>query len=64
MRLAVIGIAIGAACSFGLAHLLESFLFGVKPLDPLVFTLARRFWPLLRYSRSGFPPAAPRASIR
>jgi len=40
MRLAVIGIAIGVACSFGLAHLLESFLFGVKPLDPLVFTLA------------------------
>jgi putative ABC transport system permease protein len=40
MRLAVVGIAIGVACSFGLAHLLESFLFDVKPLDPVVFTLA------------------------
>ena len=40
MRLAVVGIVIGLASSFGLTRLLSSFLFGVKPLDPLVFTLA------------------------
>jgi putative ABC transport system permease protein len=40
MRLAIVGIAIGIACSFGLTRLLATFLFGVKPLDPLVFTLA------------------------
>jgi putative ABC transport system permease protein len=39
MRLAVIGIAIGVASSFGLTQLLASFLFGVKPWDPLAFTL-------------------------
>lgn len=39
MRLAAIGIAIGIASSFGLTRLLSSFLFGVKPLDPLVFSL-------------------------
>jgi predicted permease len=40
MRLAVAGIVIGLASSFGLTRLLSSFLFGVKPWDPLVFTLA------------------------
>jgi putative ABC transport system permease protein len=40
MRLAAIGIIIGIASSLGLARLLADFLFGVKPLDPLVFTLA------------------------
>jgi len=37
MRLALIGVAIGTAASFGLTRLLASFLFGVKPGDPLVF---------------------------
>jgi predicted permease len=40
MRLAAVGIAIGIGASFGLTRLLAGFLFGVKPLDPLVFTLA------------------------
>jgi putative ABC transport system permease protein len=40
MRLAVLGIGVGMACSFGLTRLLNSFLFGVKPWDPLVFTIA------------------------
>ena len=40
MRLAVIGIAIGIVSSFGLTRLLSSFLFGVKPWDPLAFSLA------------------------
>jgi putative ABC transport system permease protein len=39
MRLAAIGIAIGIATSFGLTRLLASFLFAVKPWDPLVFAL-------------------------
>ncbi|HTR35742.1 MAG TPA: ABC transporter permease [Bryobacteraceae bacterium] len=40
MRLAALGIAIGLASSFGLSRLIASFLFGVKPHDPLAFTLA------------------------
>jgi len=39
MRLAGVGIAIGFASSLGLTRLLADFLFGVKPWDPLVFTL-------------------------
>jgi putative ABC transport system permease protein len=37
MRLAGIGLALGLAAAFGLARLIESFLFGVKVWDPLVF---------------------------
>lgn len=38
MRLALIGVTIGIAAAFGLTRLLASFLFGVQPRDPLVFT--------------------------
>jgi ABC-type antimicrobial peptide transport system permease subunit len=37
MLLAFIGIAIGLAAAYGLTRLLTAFLFGVKPVDPLVF---------------------------
>ena len=37
MRLALIGVALGIAASFGLTRLLASFLFGVQALDPVVF---------------------------
>jgi putative ABC transport system permease protein len=37
MRLAVMGVAIGLAAAWGLARLMESLLFGVKPRDPMVF---------------------------
>ena len=37
MRLAMAGIAIGIAAAFGLTRLMATFLFGVKPWDPLVF---------------------------
>jgi putative ABC transport system permease protein len=37
MRLALIGIAVGVAASFGLTRFISSFLFGVKAWDPLVF---------------------------
>ena len=40
MRLAAVGIAVGIAASFGLTRLLASVLYGVKPLDPVVFALA------------------------
>jgi putative ABC transport system permease protein len=39
MRLALIGVALGLAAAFGLARLIASFLFGVKPRDPVAFTL-------------------------
>lgn len=37
MLLAFIGIALGLASAYGLTRLLTAFLFGVKPVDPLVF---------------------------
>ncbi len=36
-RLAAAGVAIGLASSFGLTRFISGFLFGVKPLDPVVF---------------------------
>jgi putative ABC transport system permease protein len=40
MRLILAGVVVGIAASFGLTHLLSTFLFGVKPWDPLVFISA------------------------
>jgi ABC-type antimicrobial peptide transport system permease subunit len=37
MRLAVVGVVVGVAASFGLARLITAFLFGVTPRDPMVF---------------------------
>jgi putative ABC transport system permease protein len=37
MKLAVIGVAIGLAASFGLTRLMSELLFGVGPTDPLTF---------------------------
>ena len=37
MRLTIVGVLIGMVCAFGLTRFLASFLFGVKPLDPVVF---------------------------
>ena len=37
MRLALLGVVVGIAAAFGLTRLIASFLFGVKPWDPLVF---------------------------
>jgi ABC-type antimicrobial peptide transport system permease subunit len=39
MRLALIGIAIGVAASFGLTRLMTSLLYGVPSRDPVVFTM-------------------------
>lgn len=39
MRLALAGVVIGIAAAFGLARFIESFLFGVKAHDPMVFIL-------------------------
>jgi putative ABC transport system permease protein len=44
LTLALAGIAIGLAASFGLTRFLESLLFGVKPMDPLTFTAAALLW--------------------
>ena len=39
MRLAMTGTAIGLAGAYGLTRLLANFLFGVKPSDPLAFSI-------------------------
>ena len=38
LKLTCIGVAVGAALAFGLARLISTFLFGVKPTDPLTYT--------------------------
>jgi putative ABC transport system permease protein len=40
MRLALVGVALGIGVAFGLTRLIASFLFGVKPWDPIVFIAA------------------------
>ena len=40
MRLALVGVVAGIVTSFGLTRLLSTFLFGVKPWDPVVFVAA------------------------
>jgi putative ABC transport system permease protein len=39
MRLALIGTALGLAAAYGLTRLLSKFLYGVKPGDPLAFSI-------------------------
>jgi ABC-type antimicrobial peptide transport system permease subunit len=39
MRLAIVGTVLGLAGAFGLTRLLAKFLFGVKPSDPLAFSM-------------------------
>jgi putative ABC transport system permease protein len=39
MRLAIVGTALGLAGAYGLTRLLAKFLFGVKPSDPLTFSI-------------------------
>lgn len=37
ISLAVLGIVIGVALALGTTHFISSFLYGVSPVDPLVF---------------------------
>jgi putative ABC transport system permease protein len=37
LRPALVGLALGLAASAGLAHLIQSMLYGTEPLDPMVF---------------------------
>jgi putative ABC transport system permease protein len=39
MRLAIVGVVIGLAGAYGLTRFIASFLFGVKPLDPVTFAV-------------------------
>jgi putative ABC transport system permease protein len=39
LRLSVVGVLIGAALAFGLTRLISTFLYGVKPSDPLTYAV-------------------------
>jgi ABC-type antimicrobial peptide transport system permease subunit len=39
MRLALIGTLVGLGAAFGLTRLLQNFLFGVKPGDPVAYSM-------------------------
>ncbi|MFZ0761168.1 MAG: ADOP family duplicated permease, partial [Candidatus Sulfotelmatobacter sp.] len=55
-KLAIAGCAIGLLGAAAASHLLQSFLFGVSPFDPLVLALAAFFVMLLALAAS-LPPA-------
>jgi predicted permease len=44
LALTMIGISLGLAASLALMRLLESFLYGVSPTDPLTYAAASSFW--------------------
>jgi len=55
MRLAIAGVAIGLTAAGGLTRLISTFLFGVKPLDPLVFMLVPVFLSLVALAAVWLP---------
>ncbi len=63
MGLAGLGLAIGLAASFGLARLIESFLFGVTTRDPLVFAGVPAVLAAVALVAVWLPACAPAASI-
>jgi predicted permease len=54
-KLAIAGCAIGLIGAAGASHMLDSFLFGVSPFDPLVLTLAAVFVLFLALAASLLP---------
>ncbi len=54
-KLAIIGCAVGLLGAMAASHLLDSFLFGVGPFDPLVLTLAAIFVLILALVASLLP---------
>ena len=54
-KLAIAGCAVGLLGATAASHLLESFLFGVSPFDPLVLTLAAVFVLMLALAASLLP---------
>ena len=54
-KLAIAGCAIGLLGATAISHLLQSFLFGVSPFDPLVLTLAAAFVLMLALAASLLP---------
>ena len=64
MRLALVGIVLGIGAAFALAHLIASFLFGVKWRDPLSSSRFLSFSPSRRCLPSGFRLKGPQGSTR
>jgi ABC-type antimicrobial peptide transport system permease subunit len=64
MRLALVGVAIGAGAAFALARFISSFLFGVSTRDPLVFVGVPALLSAVAFSPCGCPPGAPAGSTR
>ncbi len=60
--LALYGIAIGLVASSALSRLLSSFLFGVRPTDPLTFSAVAAILAAVALPPATSPPTAPPAS--
>jgi putative ABC transport system permease protein len=55
MGVTLIGIGVGLAASFGLTRLLSSFLFGVRPTDPLTFVIVAAIFIIVALLASYIP---------
>jgi putative ABC transport system permease protein len=55
LRLMVVGLAVGAGVAYALAQVLQAYLFGVKPTDPLTFTGVALLFVLIALLACYFP---------
>jgi putative ABC transport system permease protein len=62
MKFVVAGVVLGLIASFGFAHMMTSFLYGVKPTDRVTFALAPVLFCLVALA-ANFAPALRAASI-
>jgi putative ABC transport system permease protein len=55
LRLALLGVGVGLVAALALTRLLQSFLFGISPYDPLTFIVVSLLLTLVAIAASYFP---------